>query len=717
MKSVIILLLVLVLNNPCHAQLIDSITNKHQLQAVTVTAKKTLVNQEVDRIVYDLQADPQSKVSSLLDMMRKVPYLSIDANDNILLKGSTGYKIFVNGRPSGLIANNPKEVLRSLPASTIKSIEVITNPPAKYDAEGLAGIINIITIRQSYNGYRGSVNISQKKPAGGLRTGNSFTLKQGKLNIALLAGINEYSNPETSKEAQRIGKDSSNLQQHTVSKSNTHNAYVGMELSYEVDSFNLISGQINWNNSRLQGFSAQTSVLTEVNDQQYYQLQNDNGNRNNSLDATINYQKGFKANQDQLLTFSYQYLQDNSDLYSKIAFLNTVNYNVPDYHQFNSATYTDHTAQVDYVQPIGNLIIEGGFKGIFRRNESNFSYSNLNPATGNFAIDTSRSNIFSNYRDVLSIYNSYNYHNAGWQFKLGIRAEETIIKIRYSYSLVPLQQQYLNVLPSILVNRKLNDNSSVGFSFSKRIQRPSTAELNPFIDRSDPNFITSGNPYLHPITSNVYELSYMLSAKATINISIGGMFFNDVFSAFPFYDPSANVTVTRYENYGKGRVIKTNLYVNYPITPKLNVILNADVRHIMVNGFTTHSSVRNSGLGVYAYTSCGYRINNSWRINADITYKMGGILLPMGTTNGFIASSFSINKDIIRKLTVSVTVINPFTKYRYTDETINSPDFFQTSHNQSYYRQFTINLNYNFGKLKEEIRKSKRGIQNENANR
>ncbi|HJP64549.1 MAG TPA: carboxypeptidase regulatory-like domain-containing protein, partial [Mucilaginibacter sp.] len=132
-----------------------------QLQDVSITAVKPLVKQEIDRISYDVQADPETKTQNVLDMLRKVPLVTVDASDNIQLKGSGNYKILINGKPSSLVAHNPSDVFKSMPASSIQKIEVITTPPAKYDAEGLTGIINIITNKKVDQGYNGNINLRE----------------------------------------------------------------------------------------------------------------------------------------------------------------------------------------------------------------------------------------------------------------------------------------------------------------------------------------------------------------------------------------------------------------------------------------------------------------------------------------------------------------------------------------------------------------------------
>lgn len=712
MKTVSILFLAITLWYPTLAQQADSTTktNSKELETVIIKSKTTSIRQEDDRIIYDLLADPQSKTSTVLEIIRKVPYLSVDQDDNILLKGSTNYKVLINGRSTGMASSNLKDILRAMPASIIKNIEVITNPPAKYDAEGMAGIINIITNKQSFNGYRGTANVYEKSPAGGPGGGASFTFKRSTLGISAMAGANRYTTPQTTGELNQTtyGSKPTNAYQYYTSKTDKHTAYAGVELSYEPDSLNLLSAECSWSSNQSTGMSAQSSKINSTNSSAQYQLENNSRSANTSLDAAINYQRGFKKAKDRLIILSYQYLQNGNDASNDIVFTNRVNYELPNLRQYNDESYKEHIAMADYAQPIKNLTIECGIKSIMRMNESRFQYRDQDTATGEYKTDEVRSNTFDNSRTILSAYSSGTYKAGAWRLKAGVRAEETIITLYTADATTPLHQQYLNILPGGNLSRKLGNSSSLSFSFSTRIQRPTATELNPFIDRSNPNFISSGNPYLQPITSRVYELSYLRSAKGTISIALGGMFFNNVFSAFPSYDAATDITLTRYENYGSGRVLKTNIYLNYPITKSLTFTLNTDIRHVRVYGSSGSTAVKNSGFNVYVFASGGYSFDKGWRADADITYNMGGIAVPLGKTNGFVATSFSVSKSILSKLSVSAGVSNPFTKYRYTRETIITGDFSKTATSQVYYRRFSISANYRFGKLKGDIRKSKR---------
>src|SRR3569833_2036219 len=212
---------------------------RNALKEVSVTAVKPIVRQEIDRISYDVQADPETKTLNVLDMLRKVPLVTVDASDNIQLKGSGNYKILINGKPSSLVAHNPSDVFKSMPASSIQKIEVITTPPAKYDAEGLTGIINIITNKKVDQGYNGYINLRENTiygPGGGL----SLTVKQGKFGLSMYSGLSDRTKTTvTSQNTLRTLDDNlnllSNLAQSSSNSTTGHFLYTSEEFSYEID--------------------------------------------------------------------------------------------------------------------------------------------------------------------------------------------------------------------------------------------------------------------------------------------------------------------------------------------------------------------------------------------------------------------------------------------------------------------------------------------------
>lgn len=683
------------------------------LKAVQVTSTKPVVRQEADRVAYDLDADAESKSISLLDMMRKVPYLSVDANDQVLLKGSSSYRIFINGKPSGLIESNPTAVLRSMPASSVKSIEVITNPPAKYDAEGLAGIINIITRTQSAAGYSGSINLNEKTPVGGPGAGANLSLKTGKFGISALFGGSHDNQPVATSDLYRLSRNDQ-FTEADRNQGHANTCYAGMEISYEADSLHLVDAQVSWNDSHLHNAaSQQAELLPGTGPEQAYMLNSRRSQNKTSVDAGLNYQIGFAARKDELLTFSYRYFHTNGSYSGNQDTSGLLNTLILPFRQVNNETLTEQTVQTDYVRPLGKVTMEAGLKGIFRGNDSQSDYLQANNA-GAFEPLRAFSDAFSNRQNVYAAYNSYAWQSRDWQVNGGVRLEETHMSSVSQGSPVASVQDYFTVAPSLAIRRALNSTDGLSLSYIRRIQRPSIAQLNPFVDRSDPQVELSGNPALQPTTTNIVQLAWFSSRKATWNVALGYMFFNSVIGQVTNYNDSTQVSRTSYENTGSGRVLKMNIYVNYPLTSAWSVALNADLRQVSFNAPVDGVIFNRHGAMVYVNLSSGYRLGSGWRLSADLSGNTSGISGPQSSSNGYTTTSFSLSKAMLsNRLNLTLRVSNPWQKFRELNELLTGPDFSQQMDSRVYFRTFSLSLNYRFGKLKTEIPKNKHGIKND----
>ena len=685
------------------------------LSAVTITADKPLVKQEVDRLTYDLQADPESKVNNVLEMMRKVPMLSVDAEDNVLLKGDANYKILINGKPSSMMERSPKDILRSMPASTIQRIEVITTPPAKYDAEGVAGIINIITAKKIDNGYNASLNTSHRFPVGGPGMGGSFTFKQGKFGMSANGGMSQYNSPETFGKTLRT-TDNSNLTQSAHRESDSKNGYFGTDLSFEIDSLNLISGQFNINGGTSSNLNNQNSYQNRDGlSPQGYNILNDNSGKGYGADAALNYQLGFKSNKARLLTFSYRYFGYGNTQLNNLDVSDALNFSQPDYNQSNKGSSSEQTFQVDYVHPLKKINIEAGVKGILRVNKSNFQASEQDESTGFFVVNPLRTNKFNNTQDVFSAYNAYQYNLKTWGFKAGFRIEETIIDADFVSAASQLQRSYWNVVPSASIMKKFKNQMSMNLGFSQRIQRPGIYQLNPFLDTSNPNSYSSGNPNLYPTANNEFILGFNKSKKGSLNLSLGYSFFNNLIMPVAYVDNATNITYNNFDNTGKARLFMLMSSINYPITKKWNASLNGRAAHGRVQGIVNGSLVKNEGIMYGMNVASGYRFEKGWRANGNFNLNGPGISI-QGTSKPFATSSFSVNKDIIKdKLSFSAASNNPFTKYRTNHTETFGTGFNQINDSQTFFRSYSFSMNYKFGKLKEAIKKSKREIRNDDV--
>jgi outer membrane receptor protein involved in Fe transport len=702
-------------------------SQSNKLNEVSVVAAKPIIKQDIDRITYDMQADPESKVNSVLDMMRKIPLLSVDAEDNIKLKGSGSYKILINGKPSSLVARNPSDVFKSMPASNIEKIEVITTPPAKYDSEGLAGLINIITKKNIDAGYNGSLNIRDAFPSGGPGASGSITVKEGKFGITAYGGYGKYKNPGSTSSYNRLtsGDVPTLLNQNGTNTYNSNFGYASSELSYEIDSLNLITGEFSFNRSADKRYSTQLSSLSSsaANDGQFsptqqYQLDSKGNSVWKGTDLSLNYQLGFKSDKARLLTLSYKLTDYNNSDLSDLSIFGRFNYpetTYPNYSQFNDGTTAEQTIQADYVHPLSKkLNLEGGVKAILRHNGSNFEFQNQT-TNGDFVRDDVRSNDFDNHQNVYGMYNSYQYNLTNWGFKAGMRVELTTINADFISQDANLDKSFFNVIPAISVNRKFKDMSSLNLGYTQRIERPGIWELNPFVDRSNPNFESSGNPDLKPVLSNSFELNYSRFKKGSINVGLNYAFATNTVQQISVYNEDTRITRSTFVNTGKDRKLGSNFNVNYPFTKTLNLTLGGNMNYVWLQGLINSLEYKNDGLQGYVYSYLSYKLEPGWRIGANFSYSSAYITL-QGSSNSNIYTGFSLGKDIIKdKLTFSGNVNNPFQKFRSYNSTTEGVNFSQTSYSQSYYRRFNLSLFWKFGKLKESIKKNQRGISNDDV--
>ncbi len=684
------------------------------LSEVVVTADRPILKQDIDRLTYDIQADPESKVLNVLDMMRKVPLLSVDGEDNVQLKGSGNFKILLNGRPSAMLSRNLKDVLKSMSAVDIEKIEVITTPPAKYDSEGLAGIINIITKKKVDNGYNANISIRDGFPSGGPGGSASFTVKQGKFGVSGYGGYSKYDSPETSNSNVRnsFGSPEQIFSQLGTNSNNSHFNYGSTELSFEIDTLNLLTAEMGLNGYKSNNQSTLNALNVDENGElmQQYKLNNESDYQWGGINLSTNYQKNFKRNKEQLLTFSYQYNDDKNTSTAGVNISDQVNYPLDDYNQYNKSYSREQTFQVDYVHPVGKLNIEGGIKGILRDNNSDYLFRNYNSSTGDYELDPSRTNEFNNHQNIFGIYNSYQYKLKKWGFKGGLRLEETVVKADFVTSSSKVDQNYFNFIPTVAINHNLKNNISLNFGYTQRIERPGIWQLNPFVDRSNPNFISTGNPDLHPVISHNFNLGFSKFGKGSFNLSLGYDFANNTIQNVSVLNE--NITSTNYYNIGKNKKVSTNISINYPFTKKLNFNMGGNLNYIWLEGYLGANLYKNSGLLGYLYSSASYKFEHGYRVNGSFSYSSPWVRL-QGSSNGNIYTSFSLSKEIVKdKLTFSAYVRNPFNKFRVYRSETTGENFSQLSLDNNYYRGYNLSLNYKFGKLKGDIKKNKRGIKN-----
>ena len=694
-----------------------------ELKGVTVTALRPVMKRQIDGITYDVTADPESVALSALDMMRKVPLLTLDASDNIKLKGSGNYKILVNGKESALVAKNPSDVLRAMPATNIERIEVITTPPAKYDAEGLVGIINIITKKNADQGYNVGVNARYStiwSPGINL----NGTLKQGKFGLAAYAGYNVH-NTHTNAfgNTQNFFADNSSVSQTGTNTFGGHHTYGDAELSYEIDSLNLLTGSFeiysgnnNQNSNQLSTTLAGNGALL-----QQYNLMNSGYNNYVGLDASVNYQLGFKKDKNRLLTLSYKYSYSPFKQFNNNSFSDTLQFEQPAYQQYNDAGNKEHTIQIDYAHPFKKLTLEAGAKAILRDNFSDFQTTDFNDTTNKYVLNQAQTNDFHYYQDIYSLYNSYQYKMDKWVAKAGLRIERTTVDANFITVGSSIQTAYNNLIPSLSIQRNFKS-STINFGYTDRISRPGIYQLNPFVDQSNPKFISKGNPNLVPELNHTFELNYSNFSKASINIGLSYAFStNSIQNVTNLQVDSAagkiidTVTLTTFQNLGSNKTLGINFNTSFTIIKNLTFSLNGQLSYLWLKGNFDGQTYSNAGFTGNAFMNIGYKFGKEFRIGLDAGFFSGDVNL-QGHNSGYLFNSYVLSKTLLKKkLTLSLVANNPYSKVFTSKSHTTTKDFYQYSFNQNPYRNFAIRINYKFGKLNSDIKRNQHGINNDDT--
>ncbi len=687
------------------------------LGEVSVVGTRPLVRTEVDKIIYSIEADPESATNNAIDMLRKVPLVSVDGEDNIQLKGSSGFKILLNGKNSTMLSQNPREVLRSMPASTIKDIEVITNPSSKYEAEGAGGIINIITTKKQIDGFMATVNAGTDS-RGGYSSGLYLTSKIRKFGFSVNYNHNSQIQPRSESIANGENFVSTD---YRYSKSEGYNDFRGKanfamgEMSYEIDSLNLISLSFFGYGGNYDGTGFSESSNYDVNHQLTRQFQNltNSGFGFGSMSANIDYQKTYKK-PDKSFTVSYKLDNSPRNTDNENAVEGILNY--PSYRQrsVNDAYGREHTFQVDYFDPITKIHqLEAGVKYILRQNYSDANVFQYNDATAVWEEEISKANNLDYDQHIFGLYAGYLVKLKQLSIKTGLRAEGTL-NDGYFKSLTDTSftNRMFNLVPYITFSKNLKSAQNLKLSYTQRLSRPGIWYLNPYVNDLDPLNINYGNPDLSAEVSHVLDFSYgKFTAKYNVNMNLSGAITNNTIERYTTIN-SNGVKISTYDNIGKMRKLGTSMYGSLKIGKKLNTNLNLNLYYKKVSS-NDDRNLENEGISSQTYVNVRY---SAWK-NGTVSGS-AGIFTPevmlQGQTSAYYFNSFGVSHELLdKKLRLSANINSPFQEKYKNETTLKDPDFNQTSIYYSLRRQLNINVSYRFGQMKGEIKKARRTIKND----
>mgnify|MGYP001161916262 CR=1 FL=1 len=700
------------------------------LEAVTVEGQKALIEERVDRLVYNAENDITSRGGDATDVLKRVPMLSVDLDGNVSLRGNQNILVLINNKPSSIMASSVADALRQIPAEEIKSVEVITSPSAKYDAEGSAGIINITTKKNTLRGA--TLNINSGVGLRGSNLGLNGNLRTGKMGFSLGGFGRAFYNTTGSfrnEQLTRAFEEGEVNETLNIQRADTRNRGLfgnyNLGWDYDIDKKNTVAASVRFgvrNNTTYQDDLTTERYLNDVLTGSTLAANKNRGNFNN-VDANISYTHYYDKPQKE---FSFQSMfsrNNGTSMFENFAYdpidRSTLNRFLNDNDSYNQEV----TFQVDYVTPIGtNQIVEVGGKNILRSVFSDFtSYR----ADGDGPYELANSAGFNNNlnydQDILAGYFAYTLSlKNGYSVKGGARYEHTDISA-YTKTEDDIKiPSYGVFVPSINVSKKLKNNNTLKASYNRRIQRPSIRFLNPNIQRDNNLDVTVGNPELAPEYTNNFELGYSTILKGfVLNVTGFARLTNDGIQSVRVPDVIDGVSVlkTTFQNIGKDNAFGTSIFANVS-AGKLSLNGGGDVYYTMMDNNNPVDSLRASNEGVvFSGRLFGnYSFGKGWGAQFFSFYRGRQVQL-QGTQGGFYMYSLGFRKEFNEKRgSIGLAAENFLQSSIKIRTKVESPLLSQSRLNTRNNLSFRVTFSYRIGKMSMEQqrpRRSRRTISND----
>lgn len=709
----------------------------NQLETVEVVAYKPLVKADVDKIAYSVEDDPEANTNTVIEMLKKVPMVTVDGQDNIRVNGNSSFKIYVNGKPNNMMTKNPKEVLKSMPASSIKKIEVITNPGPKYDAEGVGGILNIVTEGKGPEGYNATFSgrANNSSYGGGLYA----TVKQGKLTMSVNYNASSNHSPKgyTYSDRCQIGTDGT-VTSSTVADGYTkgHSQWQGgdVEASYEIDTLRLITGSFSLSKFTSKRDALNTAFSTvPATGQRLYGYRSPSHSKENWDDysASLDYQRSFSV-KDRLLTLSYRL--ESSPSTSDSRYLYTDREAADDWQTFidrmrdqrmdGDENTMEHTFQIDYTTPFAkHHTWEAGVKYILRRNKSDNDRYNLGTGDKDETYDSDNSSHYRHHNDILAAYTGYGLTLDKWSARLGLRYEHTLQKVEYLLGRgTNFHKNFDDLVPSARLGYKFSDATNLSLGYKMRINRPGIWYLNPYLDDRIPDAISQGNPNLDTEKSHAVDLQFSsYNSKLTYTLTGTYRFVNNSIESVDrlvndrdiegLPNPTGkDVIYSSYANIGHIQYAGLMAYANWTPITNTRITLNGSVGY---SHMSDGQSLRNHGWCTNIDASLQQTFAKTWIFNASYYVQT-----PQPTLQGKDARyqwyNFSLSKSFMdKRLTLTAYIINPFGKryFCYRSETV--ADNFRTTASSSWCQlYYGVSVRFRIGKLKASVKHTERTVEN-----
>lgn len=689
----------------------------NELSEVVVTAQRPIITKEIDRIGYDVKADATAQTLTVREVLRRVPMVSVDGEGNIKVNGSSNFKVFKNGRPSNSLSKNAKDIFDALPAASIKRIEVITEPGAKYDAEGIGAILNIVTDNETViKGITGRVGGSYDF-INNRADGNLWLSSQiDKVTFSISGGVSNI--PE---KMQRNRSEYDYTYENGTRSLRTEDQRVhglvewfGGEASWEIDSLNLFSGEFNGYEYHVNGYGTGTQTLTAADGSLLSKYSSTYDIANSSyfdIDGNINYQH-LTRRKGEALTFSYMISttrqKQQADTHYSDIFGSMFEYT--DFNNDFRLNFIEHTFQADWTRPTAkNHTLDMGGKYILRRNRSKTNSEYIG-----------WQNMYTDFRhitDIAAAYAQYSVKVSKMTLRAGLRYEFSKLKADYPDGSQDAFSSSLNDwVPSAAASWQINDANTLTANYATRISRPGISYLNP-AKKYTPTSLSEGNPNLESAHAQSVKLTYML-IRPRINLNLWSQyaFTNNDIAGVTILE--GNILHSTYENIGKIRTFSAGGFMQWTPMDKTSVMVSGSINYNDIS----QTIFKNNGWGGNVYMRATQKL--PLNIEAELWANYYQFSLSDAFTrskNGFMNNfwyGLSLTGSYLKNkaLSVSLRLTNPFGQHNsyfrnealrgaYTGTSVTRMDDMRM--------QIGLSVGYRFGNLNASVKKTAARITND----
>ena len=692
----------------------------NQLGEVEVVAQKPQMRFEIDRKVFEATQDISSEGGSASDLLSNIPSVEVDNEGEVSLRGNSSVTIWINGKASGLTSDNQADILEMMPAESIKQVEVITNPSAKYSPEGTAGIINIVLKDDRKPGYYGSVKVGGDTD-GGYRASGNINYSSSKVDA--YANINyrkrEFDGGGITTRQNTF--DNSFLNQTSASE-RSHNNWFGRFGA-------------TWHITKKDDLAVNLTGMTGGGDDEenihYISTDGDGGtvytrDRNTLGDSDmkmynieLNYLHKFSEKSNIDLTVSNnQWRRDGKDIFRQsTAYTDPSQSEAPVYQtQENDIRDKNWEVQADYTNTLSEIArIEAGYKGVFQRNASP-----VDTYTGTTAEDLKQDetlyNRFLYNQDVHALYFTYGGKWGNLSYQAGLRGEYWKVNTRsinfdQEFNGAPsdaFSKDYFKLFPSAFLSYALPKNNEIQINYTRRLRRPWGGQLNSFRDISDVSNISFGNPELTPEYSHSFELNYIKMWESGHTLSLSGYYrsTDDVIQRIRFLNVADNVMYTTSENVAKSQSSGLEIVGKDDLFEFLNLTTTVNLYYYKLDGFSYMPEGAESPVVGETDESFSWnaRMIANFTLPWDISMQATGSynskrLMAQGHREPNYALDLGLRKSFLKdKLTLSVNARDLLDSRKFRSVT-SGDGFWQDSENWRGGRRFTFTLTYNFGSM------------------